>query len=401
MTEEMKDQPTPEKEGQTNGGAGEPNHSSPELDPETTTESRLVLARASRTQAENERQNIANEILLSTKDVCEKLISEGESTLAKARRLESKAEEKHLEAISELELANSTREEAVVYADQLVAEAKRENKEADERVVALRHDADTYAEEVTSEAKQQAEEAEVHAASVREEAAAYAEEVKSEAKQQAEEAEAYAALVKEEAGTYAETAKTEAREQVDEAEQLADSVKEAAGAYAEAVMTQAKTHAERVEQQAATVREEADARSQTAIAQAQQQAEEIVELARAAAEQEAAGIRQRSQDEAGETLDEVEIVRAAVQQELEAQQVYTESARATVESLEVLGQIRAKLAEYSLTPGSDQTESTGDTPGLVEEPVDSQDEDSDSAASDPENSHSGSLSDDQLKALLE
>ena len=70
MTEEMKDQATPEEGGQAVGAGSGSNHNSAELEPGMTTESRLVLARASRTQAENERQNIANEILLSTKDVC-------------------------------------------------------------------------------------------------------------------------------------------------------------------------------------------------------------------------------------------------------------------------------------------------------------------------------------------
>ena len=71
MTEERKDQPTSEKEGQTGRADSGSNNDSAELEQVMTTESRLALARAGRTHAENERQNIANEILLSTKDVCQ------------------------------------------------------------------------------------------------------------------------------------------------------------------------------------------------------------------------------------------------------------------------------------------------------------------------------------------
>ena len=363
MTEEMKNQPTPEKEGQAGGVNSGSNDNSAKLEQVMTTESRLVLASAGRTQAENQRQNIANEILLSTKDICQKLISEGESTLAKARHLETKAEQKHLEALGELEQAKSTREEAVVYAAKVVAEANQEFEERDERAAALRGEADAYAEKVKAEAKQQAEKLETEAATILEEADAYAATVKSEAQEQAEEAENRAA-----------------------------SLKEAADAYAEAVISQAKNHAEGVEKQAAVVLEEADAYSQAVKAEARQQAEEIVELARAAAEQETAGIRQRSQDEAGKVLAEVEMVRAAVQQELEAQQIYTESARVTVESLEVLGQIRAKLAEYSFYPGSDPiSESADDDQLVVEQPGDTHRGDSASV----------NLSDSQLKAWLD
>ena len=184
----------------------------------------------------------------------------------------------------------------------------------------------------------------------------------------------------------------QAQEQAEEAEQHADSVKEAADAYAEAVICQAKNHAERLEEQAATVREKADAYSEAVKAGAQQQAEEIVELARTAAEQEAASIVQREQDEAGKALAEVETMRDAVQQELEAQQIYTESAKVTVESLEVLGQIRAKLADYPLSPESNPlSESADDDQLIVEQPEDSQ----------PGDSHLGNLSDDQLKAWLD
>ncbi len=171
-------QPTPEKEGQAGWADSDTISNAAELEQVMTTESRLVLASAGRNQAENQRQNIANEILLSTKDICQKLISEGESTLAKARHLEKKAEQKHLEALGELEQAKSTREEAVVYAAKVVTEANQESEEADERAAALRDEADTYAEKVKAEARQHAEKLEAEAATILREADAYAETIK-------------------------------------------------------------------------------------------------------------------------------------------------------------------------------------------------------------------------------
>ena len=358
MTEDMTDQPTPDWEDQGGGTDGGSQIDPVELGTILTIEDRLVLARSSRTHAENARQNIANEILVATKEVCQKLICEGESTLAKASNLEAKAEQKHLEALSELEQAESTREEAVVYAAKVVAEANQQAGEATERAARLRDEAESYAENIKAEAKKEADLVEAKSSTVLEEADACAEAVKSEAKQQAEEAERHAATVG-----------------------------EAAVAEAEALVSQAKEHAEKMEQEAATILDEADAYSEAVKEEARQQAEEILELARAAAGQEAANIRQQSQDEAHKALAEVESIRTAAQQELEAQQIYAEIARATVESLEVLGQIRAKLAEVSVYSKSDPTSETPeDVPHILEHSGDS---------------NSGHLSDDQLKAWLD
>ena len=88
-----------------------------------------------------------------------------------------------------------------------------------------------------------------------------------------------------------------------------------------------------------------------------------------------------------QALAQLEIVRAAVQQELEAQQIDTESERVTVESLEVLGQIRAKLAEYTLNPGSDPIPESADDDQIIVE--------------QPEGYPKGNLSEDQLKAWFD
>ncbi len=60
--------------------------------PEASIEEQLLQAKASRNHAESARQKIANEILEATKEVCQKLISDGEQTLGRAKRLESEAE---------------------------------------------------------------------------------------------------------------------------------------------------------------------------------------------------------------------------------------------------------------------------------------------------------------------
>ena len=52
--------------------------------------------------------------------------------------------------------------------------------------------------------------------------------------------------------------------------------------------------------------------------------------------------------EARRTMAEAELVKAAVQEELEAQRIYAEAAKLETESLEVLAQVRAKLADPSL-----------------------------------------------------
>ena len=163
------------------------------------------------------------------------------------------------------------------------------------------------------------------------------------------------------------------------------------------MISQAKNHAERVEEQATAVLEEANAHSEAVKAEAQQQVPEIVELARSAAEQELAGIRQRSQEEAGKALAEVETARTAVHQELEAQQIYTESARVAVESLEVLGQIRAKLAEYCLYCGGDQISESADDERLRDE----QQAAAQTRDSQAEDSPPGHLSVDQSRAWLD
>ncbi len=230
-------------------------------------EDQLALAKASRNQAESARQKIANEILTATKEVCQKLITEGEVTLEKAKKLEAGAEQKHLDAQSELQQAQVARSEAETYAEKLRAEAQQQAKETTEQTKALREDADAYVGKARAEAQELVREATGHAQSVREDADAYAEEVAADA--------------------------------------------------------------ERV-------------------------AAELIESTRSVAEQEANQLKQQAAQESQRTLAEAELTRIAAQEELEAQRIYAETAKVTAESLEVLAQIRAKLAE---SPESQDTDS--------------------------------------------
>lgn len=201
-------------------------------------EDQLALAKASRNQAESARQKIANEILTATKEVCQKLISEGELTLDKAKKLEATAEQKYLDAQSELQHAQAARSEADAYVEKVRAEAEQKAQEAAEQVQAVRDDADAYAEKV--------------------------------------------------------------------------------------------------------------------VADAERVAADLIESTRSVAEQEANEIKQQAAQESQRALAEAELTRFAAQEELEAQRIYAETAKVTAESIEVLAQIRAKLAEppESLEPDS-------------------------------------------------
>jgi hypothetical protein len=92
---------------------------------DSSLEDQLAKAKASRNQAESARQKIANEILEATKEVCQKLIKDGEQTLEKAKKLEAEAQQKQREAKAELEKAQAIRAEAETYAERLKSEAQR------------------------------------------------------------------------------------------------------------------------------------------------------------------------------------------------------------------------------------------------------------------------------------
>jgi hypothetical protein len=223
------------------------------------------LAKASRNQAESARQKIANEILAATKEVCQKLISEGELTLDKAKKLEAAAEQKQLDAQSELQRAQTTRSEADAYAEKVRSDAQQQAQEAAEQAQATRDDADIWAEKVRSEIQQQTQ---------------------------------------------------EASDQVQASRDDAEKV----------------------------------------VADAERVAAELIESTRSVAEQEANDLKQQAAQESQRTLAEAELIRIAAQEELEAQRIYAETAKVTAESIEVLAQIRAKLAESPESQDNDSDE---------------------------------------------
>jgi hypothetical protein len=53
---------------------------------DSSIENQLAQAKSSRSRAENARQQIANEILGASKEVCQKLIADGEQTLERVKR---------------------------------------------------------------------------------------------------------------------------------------------------------------------------------------------------------------------------------------------------------------------------------------------------------------------------
>ncbi|MDA0734745.1 MAG: hypothetical protein O2909_09415 [Chloroflexi bacterium] len=221
-------------------------------------EEQLVQAKSSRTQAENARQKIANEILEATKTVCQKLIADGEQTLERAKKLEAEAVRKEQEAHEEREKGQTYRKEAEAYSERVKAETQKKAQEKLDHAQSVRSDAEAYRERVMAEVQQ------------------------------------------------------EAQEQLNQAQ---------------SVRADAETYRDRV------------------ISEAKEQGQEILYLSRSAAEHECNEMKHHADLNAQRTMAEAELVKAAAQEELEAQKIYAEAARLETESLEVLAQVRAKLAD--------------------------------------------------------
>ncbi len=218
----------------------------------------MAQAKSSRTQAENARQKIANEILEATKEVCQKLIADGEQTLERAKKLEAEAVRKDQEAHEEREKGQVYRKEAEAYAERVKAETQKKAQEKLDNAQSVRSEADAYRERVMGEVQQ------------------------------------------------------EAQEQLN----LAQSVRADADTYRDRLISEAK-----------------------------EQGQEILYLSRSTAEQECEEMKRRANLEVQRTMAEIELVKAAAQEELEAQKIYAEASRLESESLEVLAQVRAKLAD--------------------------------------------------------
>lgn len=129
-----------------------------EAGPEGDFAEQLAQARASRTQAEVARQQIANEILEATKSVCQKLIADGEETLERAKHMESEASQNHVKAQQELEQSQATRSAAEAYAEKLRSEAQQQSQTKLTEAQKIREEADSYRDRVVAEATQQGQE---------------------------------------------------------------------------------------------------------------------------------------------------------------------------------------------------------------------------------------------------
>ncbi|MBM3942906.1 MAG: hypothetical protein FJ316_08295 [SAR202 cluster bacterium] len=129
--------------------------------------------RSARSQAESEYQRIPNEILDSTREVCQKLIEDGEKALERAKFLEAESEQKRQEAQQELEAAKALRAEAEGFREKAVAavtEAQQQSQEIlDQARAAKESQAAEYKQQASEEAQRILAEAEAARTAARDE----------------------------------------------------------------------------------------------------------------------------------------------------------------------------------------------------------------------------------------
>jgi hypothetical protein len=150
----------------------------PAEDPDSTIEEQLAIAKIHRTRAETARQKIVNELMEAAKELYQKLVSEREQTLEKAKQRDAQSELKHLEAQRELERAQSVKAEANTYQERVIAQAQQQAK-------AIKAEAEAFREKLLTEVQQQAQEELDRAQAARAEADAYREKVLAQTQQQA------------------------------------------------------------------------------------------------------------------------------------------------------------------------------------------------------------------------
>jgi F0F1-type ATP synthase membrane subunit b/b' len=110
-----------------------------------------------RDEAESAYQRVANEILESTSQVCQKLIADGETALERARFLEAEAEQSRLEAQKELENAKALRVEAEASKEKSLAAVAEAHQRAQEILEWARAEADKHLAKVRQAAAAEAE----------------------------------------------------------------------------------------------------------------------------------------------------------------------------------------------------------------------------------------------------
>ena len=98
-------------------------------------------------------------------------------------------------------------------------------------------------------------------------------------------------------------------------------------------------------ERAEVARSEAGSYRERVMVDAQQQAQEILERARSEAQSECQQLKEQAWQEAQKVMARVEVMKSAAQEELEAQRIYTESARLKTESHEILRTVGGILGE--------------------------------------------------------
>ncbi|HLF03963.1 MAG TPA: hypothetical protein VI855_01945, partial [Dehalococcoidia bacterium] len=115
------------------------------------------LGKDARSLAESAYQRIADEILESTREVCQRLISDGEKALERAKFLEGETAQKHEEAQKELEAAKALRAEAEAFREKSLAAVSEAQKQAQEILDRARTETDAQLSQVKQQASAEAE----------------------------------------------------------------------------------------------------------------------------------------------------------------------------------------------------------------------------------------------------
>ena len=141
----------------------------------------LAAAKATRSKAEMERQQMSQAALEATRHACRDLIAEAERQLARAKQVEAEAEKNLTEAEARINEAETARLDADRYRETALADSYREKvmAEAQQQAQTARSEADSYRDKVTAETQQEAQTA-------RSDADSYREKVMAEAEQEAQ-----------------------------------------------------------------------------------------------------------------------------------------------------------------------------------------------------------------------
>ena len=95
----------------------------------SSVENQLTKAKATRAQAEVERQRIATETLAATKEACQAVVAESKRTITKIKKQAAEAERNFEEAKYQLEESKTIRYEAEAYRDSVKASAEKQAQE--------------------------------------------------------------------------------------------------------------------------------------------------------------------------------------------------------------------------------------------------------------------------------